>query len=285
MRGGQALLASAGSSTGPDAIDAHPAAAIAALALALLAGIALVAVLRSRRLSPIEPSGASIELRPEPPAVVDLLTGGFEVEDDAVPATVVHLAARRWFAIEDYGDDTVIRTRSTRPPDDTLRSYEQRVLDHIEHHAIDAVVPTRVLTIGPDGVSDRWFRNFSREVSHHGQQLGLCVDRWTWTHRALAWVLVGAALVPAWIVADNSETDEPARWASFGNIVLGLAFVVAGSLGVLAWRTTRLGAQRDTPAGVEAAAHWMGVRDFYRNTGEFTNKSAASVAIWDQHIS
>jgi len=92
------------------------------------------------------------------------------------------------------------------------------------------------------------------------------------------------ALVPAWIVADNSQTDEPVRWATLGNIVLGLAFVVAGALGVLAWRTTRLGAQRDTPAGVEAAAHWMGVRDFYRNTGEFTNKSAASVAIWDQHL-
>jgi hypothetical protein len=278
------LLASAGSGTGPDAIDAHPAAAIAALALAVLAGVALVGVLRSRRLTPIEPAGASIELRPEPPAVVDLLTGGFEVEDDAVPATVVHLAARRWFTIEDYGDDTVIRTRTTRPPNDSLRPYEQRVLDHIEHHAIDTVVPTRVLTIGPDGVSDRWFRAFTREVNHHAQQLGLCIDRWTWTHRALAWVLVGAALAPAWIVADNSQADGPAKWATFGNIVLGLAFVLAGALGVLAWRTTRVGAQRDTPAGVEAAAHWMGVRDFYRNTGEFTNKSAASVAIWDQHL-
>jgi hypothetical protein len=284
MRAGQALLGSAGSSSGPDALDAHPVAAITALALALLAGLALVAVLRSRRLSPIEPAGPSIELRPETPAIVDLLTGGFEVEDDAVPATVVHLASRRWFTIEDYGDDTIIRTRSTRPPNDSLQPYEQRVLDHIEHHAIDTVVPTRVLTIGPDGVSDRWFRNFSRDVTRHAQRLGLCVDRWTWTHRALAWGLVALALVPAWIIADNSQTDEPVRWASFGNIVLGLAFVVAALLGVLAWRTTRLGAQRDTPAGVEAAAHWMGVRDFYRNTGEFTNKSAASVAIWDQHL-
>jgi hypothetical protein len=284
MRGGQALVASASASTGPDAIDAHPAAAFVALALAVLAGGALVAVLRSRRLTPIEPGRASIELRPEPPAVVDLLTGGFEVEDDAVPATVVHLAARRWFTIEDYGDDTVIRTRATRPAGDTLRPYEQRVLDHIEHHAIDTVVPTRVLTIGPDGVSDRWFRGFARDVTHHAQQLGLCVDRWTWTHRGLAWLLVLAAIVPAWIVADNSQTAEPAKWATLGNIVLGLAFVVAVALGALAWRTTRLGAQRDTPAGVEAAAHWMGVRDFYRNTGEFTNKSAASVAIWDQHL-
>jgi hypothetical protein len=71
---------------------------------------------------------------------------------------------------------------------------------------------------------------------------------------------------------------------TLGNIVLGAAYVVAGSLTMLAWRTTRAGAQRDTPAGVAAAAHWLGVRDFYRNTGEFTDKSAASVAIWDQHL-
>src|SRR5262245_34712430 len=187
MRAGQlSLLASSSSSSDINTIDARPAASIAALVVAVLAGMALVAVLRSRRLSHIEPSGASIELRPETPAVVDLLTGGFEVDDDSVPATVVHLAARRWFAIEDYGDDTIIRTRTSRPPNDSLLAYEKRVLDHIEHHAIDTVVPTRVLTIGPQGVSDRWFRNYADEVTDHAQRLGLCVDRWTWATRSFA---------------------------------------------------------------------------------------------------
>jgi hypothetical protein len=266
-------------------MDAHPAASIVALVLAVLAGVALVAVLRSRRLSPIEPGGASIELRPETPAVVDLLTGGFEVDDDSVPATVVHLAARRWFSIEDYGEQTIIRTRSTRPPNDSLLPYEQRVLDHIEHHAIDTTLPTRVLTIGPDGVSDRWFRGYAKEVTGHAQQLGLSVDRWTWGTRATAWLLVAVAIAPAWFVADHAGTsDDSEKWATLGNIVLAVAFVVAAMLGILAWRTTRIGAQRDTPAGAAAASHWMGVRDFYRNTGEFTDKSAASVAIWDQHL-
>ena len=285
MGGVPGLLASSGSSTGPQAIDANPVAGVVAIVFAVLAGIALVAMLRSRKLTSIRPAGATMDLRPETPAVVDLLTGGFEVEDDAVPATVVHLAARRWFSIEDYGTDTIIRTRTVRPPNDSLQPYEQRVLAHIEHHAIDTVVPTRVLTIGPDGVSDRWFSGFRKEVIAHAQQLGLSVDRWTWGHRLMAWVFVALALAPAWIVAENSDTnDNSAEWATFGNIVLGLAFVVAASLGLLAWRTARLHAQRDTPAGVAAASHWMGVRDFYRNTGEFTEKSAASVAIWDQHL-
>jgi hypothetical protein len=285
MGGVTGVLASSGSTTGPQAIDANPAAAVAAIVFALLAGVALFAMLRSRKLTSIKAAGATMDLRPETPAVVDLLTGGFEVEDDAVPATVVHLAARRWFSIEDYGDDTIIRTRTVRPPNDDLQPYERRVLAHIEHHAIDSVVPTRVLTIGPDGVSDRWFKGFTKEVVAHAQQLGLCVDRWSWGHRIMAWVLVALAFVPAWIVAENSETnDNSAQWATAGNITLGLAFVVASSLGLLAWRTTRLHAQRDTPAGVAAASHWMGVRDFYRNTGEFTEKSAASVAIWDHHL-
>ena len=278
-------LASTSSSSDINTIDARPAASIVALVIAVLAGVALIVVMRSRRLSHIEPAGPSIELRPETPAVVDLLTGGFEVDDDSVPATVVHLAARRWFSIEDYGDQTIIRTRASRPPNDSLLPYEQRVLDHIEHHAIDTTVPTQVLTIGPQGVSDRWFKNYAKDVTNHAQRLGLCVDRWTWATRTLAWLLVAAAIAPAWIVADNSDTTDPsAKWTTLGNAVLGGAFVVSAMIGIIAWRTTRIGAQRDTPAGVDAASHWMGVRDFYRNTSEFTNKSAASVAIWDQHL-
>src|SRR5262249_9430305 len=157
----------------------------------------------------------------------------------------------RWFAIEDYGKDTVIRTRASRPPNDSLHPYERRVLDHIESHAIDTVVPTQVLTIGPEGVSDRWFRGYAKEETSQAQQLGLGVDRWTWGNRVLAWLLVAVAAAPAWIVADHSDSpDHSAHWTTFGNIVLGVAFVVAAMLGILAWRTTRIGAQRDTPAGV-----------------------------------
>lgn len=285
MWGGQLLAAASGSGSESTRVDASPAASGVAIACALAAGLLLAAILRSRRLSPITPSPPSIELRTESPAVVDLLTGGFEVEDDAVPATVVHLAARRWISIEDYGDDTIIRTRANRPPNDSLLAYERRLLDHIEHHVIDGVVPTRVLTVGPEGVSERWHRGLVREVVAHAQELGLCVDRWTWRHRAAAWLLVAAAIAPAWIVADGSESDDPsAPWLTLGNMLLGVAFLLAGLLGVSAWRMSRPHAQLDTPAGVEAASHWLGVREFYRNIGEFTEKSAAAVAIWDQHL-
>lgn len=279
-----ASLAAAGES-GPTAFDVHPAAGAAVLAVAVAAALFLAGMLRITRLSKIVPAGATMELRPESPAVVDLLTGGFVVEDDAVPATVVDLAARGWFTIEDYGSDTIIRTRSTRPADRALQPYERRVLDHIERHAIDGVVPTRVLTTGQKQLSQRWFGDFSREVVQHAQQLGLSARRWGWAQITAAWLVVGAAGLPAFVVFDTAEeSSDSADWASLGNVLAGLAVVVAALLVIPAVRVSRLHAQRDTPAGVVAASHWLGVRDFYRNTGEFESKSAASVAIWDHHL-
>jgi hypothetical protein len=278
-------IVAAAQATGPKAIEVHPAAGAAALIVAVTAALILVGMVRLNRLTKIRPGAATMDLRPESPAVVDLLTGGFTVEGDAVPATVVHLASRGWFSIEDYGDQTVIRTRSIRPTGDSLQPYEQRVLGHIEHHAIDGVVPTRVLTTGKKQMSKRWFKHFANDVVQHAQQLGLCTRRWGWMQIVGAWALVGLAGAPAFLVADAAgESDNVADWASLGNLLTGLAFVVAAALVGGALWVSRFGAQKDTPAGVAAAAHWLGVRDFYRDTGEFGDKSAASVAIWDHHL-
>ncbi len=278
-------MVSAAVTSGPRAIEVAPAVGAGVLAVAVMAGLVLAVMLRRNRLTKIVPGAATMDLRPEPPAVVDLLTGGFTVEDDAVPATVVDLAARKWFAIEDYGDETIIRTRSTRPANDALQPYERRVLDHIEHHAIDGVVPTRVLTTGQKQLSKRWFKAFARDVVHHAQQLGLCTRRWGWLQITAAWGLATLAPLPAIIAFDTAdESTDVADWASLGNVLAGLAVVVSLLLiGGALWMS-RFAAQRDTPAGVAAAAHWMGVRDFYCDTGEFANKPAASVAIWDRHL-
>ena len=277
------VWAAAGS--GPSAIEVRPAAGATALAVAVAAAVVLFVVLRFTRLTRIVPAGATMELRPEPPAVVDLLTGGFTVDDDAVPATVVDLAARGWFTIEDYGDDTIIRTRSVRPTNDALLPFERRVLGHIEAHTIDGVVPTRVLTTGQKQRSKRWFKAFAHDVIQHAQQLGLCTRRWGWAQISAAWVLSSVAGLAAFVVFDAADpSDDVADWASPGNVLAGLSVIVAVLLSAVAVWVSRFGAQKDTPAGVAAAAHWMGVRDFYRNTGEFSEKSAASVAIWDHHL-
>lgn len=268
-----------------DVLDVTTVAGLSAVIIAALAMAGMILLRRSTAPNRVASTGATMELRDETPALVDLLTGGFEVADDAVPATVVDLSGRGWFTIEDLGGRVVIRTRSRRPADDAPTAYEERVLRHIARHAIDGVVPTEVLTIGPEGVSERWFTGFVREVTKHGRSLGLCRRRWDKKHLAIAWGLAAAAFAPAVLVSSAADrASEPSAWGSLGNLLIGLAFLIAIGVAWSAGRITRSDAQADTPLGLEVAAHWWAVRNHYRTVGDFDDKPAASVAIWDRHL-
>ncbi len=272
--------------TQPSVPDVSSGVSGVTLAIALAAGFALLWIWRTTSPSRISASAPTMELRDEPPAVVDLLVGGFEVEDDAVPATAVDLAARGWYTIEEIGGDRVIlRLRNRTPEGDELNLFEQRVMRHITKHATDGILPAPVLTIGPDGVSERWFKGFVREVTKVGRAAGLCRRRWDLKHLAGVWVLAGLAIAPAVLVASAApRTTDPAGWGSIGNLLLGLTFMVGILIVWLAQKISRSDAQVDTPAGREAAAHWLGVRDFFRGNGRFDDKPAASVAIWERYL-
>ncbi|MDX2378595.1 MAG: DUF2207 domain-containing protein [Acidimicrobiia bacterium] len=266
-----------------DVVDAQPFSATVALILAVVEGVAILRVWQSTRPKRVEPGEATMDLREETPALVDLLTGGFEVEDDAVPATAIDLATRGWYDIEDVGGRVLLRLRSR--PDEQLTAYESRVVRHVERNATQGVTPAAVMTLGPDGVSERWFKGFVREVTKDGRKRGLCLRRYDLKHLAYSWLLVAVAIAPAWIVlAAAPRIEDPTGWGSIGNLILGIAILAGLSTAWLALRVTRTDGQRDTPAGREAAAHWLGVRDYYRESGRFEDKPAASVAIWERHL-
>ncbi len=225
---------------------------------------------------------SSMDLGPEPPAIVDLLTGGFAVEDDAVPATAVDLASRRWLDIEETGGDVRLRLRTGR---DDLTTYEQRVLRHIESKASDGVAPAAVLTLGPEGASERWWKGFVREVNRHARDLGVCRRRYHLRHIVAMWVAVaigwlGAAVMGfRWRGWDQDRTLDSA---------VGLVATIAGigvlGLSYLAGRLTRSDAQAETEAGLAAASRWLGVRDHLAASGSFDRAPAASVAIWERNL-
>lgn len=269
-----------------EAIDVPRFGGIVALACAVGALFAIGVLWRSSAARRVAPGPATMELRDETPALVDLLTGGFRVEDDAVPATVVDLAQRGHLSIEELGGRVTIRLRRHGSHvDEPLTDYEQRVLDHIERKAHDGVVPAEVLTIGPQGVSARWFAGFVREVNQHGRSLGLCHRRFDLAHLAMAWGIVAVGVAPAWIIAAAApRTPDPRGWGTLGNLLLGVAVIVGFGLVWVAQKVSRSTAQRDTEAGRAAAAHWLGVRDHYRSIGDFEAKPAASVAVWDRHL-
>lgn len=270
---------------GTGAFEVGVATGVAVLALAVAAACFMVWLHVSTRPSRLRSVEPTMELRSETPAVVDLLTGGFEVEDDSMPATVIDLAARGWFSIDDIGGDRIVLRLREHHPSEPLTAYEERVMRHLRAHARDAIVPAPVLTLGPEGVSDRWFRGFRREVTAHARELGLCHRRYELRHVVMAWGAVALAAAPAGIVASTApRTTDPTGWGTLGNLFLGLSFVIAFALAWAAQRLMRSDAQVDTPAGLEAARHWQGVRVFYRDNGRFEDKPAPSVILWERNL-
>ena len=268
-----------------DAIEVPTPVGLVALTITAVAVIGIGWIWRSTQPTPLASGPATTDLGGERPAIVALLTGGFDVDEEAVPATVIDLAHRGHFTIEKFGDRTILRLRQHVTDDRQLATYERRVLDHIRRHAVDGVTPAEVLTLGDRGVSERWFRAFAREVTADAREQGLCRRRWGLRQLAVVWGLVIASFAgPLLAGALSPRTTSPLGWGALGNVLSGIALV--GALGVtwLARNATTGNAQVDTATGRDAATRWLGVRNYYRSQGEFRSKEAASVAIWDDHL-
>lgn len=257
-----------------------------AAGISLLAWLALLGVLAVATRARTPDAGPEALDLPgdEPPAVVAMLTDGWEVGREAVPATLIDLAARKIVAIEGLGPDRfVVRLRPSASTAG-LTDYEEQVLRHVQGLASpDGTVPGEALTTGPEGDSAAWWKRFQASVVADARHRGLSRSRWS------PWMLLllgVAAVVPAALVAlaivfvppeeGTAEEDNP----------------VGGFIGIaaLAWfplmavpRNMR--AERDTPAGQAAAARWLGLRDHLDATGGFTDAPPAAVAIWDRFLS
>ena len=119
----------------------------AGLVVAVIASIAwlgVVGLIRAVR-QPREPATATptLDLGPEPPALANMLASGFKATPDAVPATLLDLAARRIVEIERVDVDKYqcrLRNRSDGGP---ATRYEGRVLELLRERAHDGIVPRR----------------------------------------------------------------------------------------------------------------------------------------------
>ena len=238
--------------------------AIAAIATCAAWLLAAGAVFLARR--PSEPSVGpnTLDLGPEPPAVANFLVNHLRVTDEAVPATLIDLAARNVVDIEQRGPE-VFFVRLRTLADEPLTAYEEHVLGHLREHARDGVVPAEALTTGPQAESKRWGRIFRNQVVADAQRRGLSRD-------ALAGpiftVLTGAALMPAALV-----------WAVW-EFEPGLA-VFFGALALLGWIRARH-PQRETAAGLEATSRWLGVRAELAENEVFGTQSPLTVELWDR---
>ena len=207
----------------------------------------------------------TLDLGPEPPAVANYLVNGLRVSAEAVPATVLDLAARRVLEIEQRGPGAFyVRVRGAAS--EVLTTYEERVFRHLESLARDGVVPGAALTTGTGEQSRNWRQRFANAVAADARRRGLSQDRVDHGRTTLLGV---AALAPAGLI-----------WAFAGAIEAGaVAFV--GALALLGWIKARH-PQEETPEGIAATSRWLGVRAALNENEVLETRTPLEVPLWDR---
>jgi hypothetical protein len=256
---------------------------VVAASASLAAWIALVAfaAFATRARDP-EAQPAALELGgDEPPAVVNLLTNGWKVRGEAVPATLVDLAARKVVSFEQTEPDRFQVRVTNDGAAAALADYERQVLDAVTELASNGVVPCEALTTGTEQQSRRWYARFNGRVTRDARQRGLSRPRWgravtvsVTLLAALTAALVGGAAI-AVIAANSKDGDTPI------GALLGIGFA---TFSVLMGIFGALRADRDTDAGLAAAGRWLGLRDNLAADGTFPELPPTAVAVWDRYL-
>ena len=219
----------------------------------------------------------------ETPAIVNLVTTDWDLGHEAIPGTLIDLAARRHLDIDMVGDDTFVTVRRSGParPDD-LTAYESLVLGHVSDLARRTEagrVPAAALTTGPERSAKKWWKRFRAAVVHDSRRRGLSRPRWP-VGLKTALVLAALPIAITAALAGSTLRDDPANDDdSPAESALLCGFWTFAVLGSVAW--TRSG-ERDTPEGRASAARWLGLREQLAEDPLFAEQPPAAVAVWDR---
>lgn len=260
----------------PIAVDV----AIAVASLVPFAAVFAGALLATRPARP-PAAPATPDLGEEPPAVANLLTNRWRLNEDAAESTLLDLAARRLIELRQPGNDPThttihVRPEAQRPPQ--LTPYEQRVLDRIQGLAVDGVIPVTALTFRNERHAKSWARGLRRDVVADARARGL--SRRRFGHAVVAALVVMAAASAAGLALAVARHQIRTDTGDAG------AVLAVGFLGFVALTGIALSqrGERDTPAGRAAAARWLGVRAWLRGHEEFAELPPASVTVWDRYL-
>lgn len=200
----------------------------------------------------------------EPPAVVALLTNGYDTPNTAVTATALDLAARGWIRLTTVDGELAVVTRGQPAANDSLRPFEQQVLNHIASRAFNDVISAGTLAVSQHRLDRRWWLRFRRSVAAHASAAGLSTRRYTALEIAPVGALAAVALIFWWTAGRGG--DEIAIADSWVSRTIWLVVLVA--IAALGWVTSTraLGsAQRPTELGRQRTAAWLGHRTRLRD--------------------
>jgi hypothetical protein len=232
---------------------------------------AAVAIVRRPQSPQVLP--AMSDLGPETPAVANLLANGGRITPDAVPATLLDLAARRVVKIEDADGDTYACRLGSQSPG-ALTAYESRVLALLRRKAEGGVVPARALTAGPADEAKGWMKAFRREVVAEANRAGKCAPRWPpRVVGALGLLTLGAFL----LAAAGGESDSLT-----GPQAIAIGFAILTSV-VLTYAFTEE-AQMVTPSGIASQARWLALRQYLRDDELFPSLPPTAVVVRERYL-
>jgi hypothetical protein len=214
--------------------------------------------------------------RDESPAVISLITGGWSLAQQSVPATLLDLAARGYVAITRQGDDVVVHL----PPQGvatyaggravaSLLAHERMVLDHVQQLAARSPqrnVPAAALTTGAHQQARRWWRQFRAGVHRDAMDRGLARRR-VLTRTGLTDTTQGREAAAHWLGARAMLARDP-RLASSQPSDVGvwgrvLAYGVAMGLAPRAAQGLPLRASSPRRAWSPVGGTWRPVRIRY----------------------
>ncbi len=231
---------------------------VIAIAVWLLSYAMVLAYFRQRTL---KPGPVTEALRQESPAVVGLLVNNFSPGVNLIEATLLDLGARGFLEFVPADSGRYIVHIGKEYPSG-LTAFEQQVFDRISGTAIGGVAQLDQLAF------DDLYKTAQREA----REAGLSQLRFDW--RTLSWLVVGA--VAAAVVVGGSL-----YWAS--SLTLHLAAGALVLLALLGLIGAGLRVQH-TPAGIEAAQHWLGVREFMRGHSSFCEDPPTSAKRWERYL-
>jgi hypothetical protein len=217
---------------------------------------------------------ATMDLGPEPPAVVSLLVNDWSTSVDTAESTVLDLAAAGYYELRQPDADpsrTTVHLAPDRPGRVGLRPYERQVLDRIRGLAVDGVVPLTALTFRDENESKAWNKTLRTAVVADARAAGLSQRRFG---RTMMTALYIGALAVGVVCGVAAVHGTHVAWTF-------LFFITVA--GVLAGLVQHIG-ERGTPAGLEAASRWLGVQVWLRNHEQFAELPPSAVAIWDRYL-
>ncbi|HYP22829.1 MAG TPA: hypothetical protein VEV43_04590 [Actinomycetota bacterium] len=223
------------------------------------------------------PSPESTELGPETPGLANLVAHRSNPTRDAVPATLVDLAARGLIEIEDRGIGRYYCRLTGKAAE--LTPYERMLVDHLRSLAADGVIPAEALTTGPQDRSKAWWDEFRKKLVAHAQSAGLCTNLWNATAISLL-VGGGVVLLVLYALATGfNDPDDVADSPLLNAVTLG-ALPAIFALGAVV-KSTR---QTSTAEGLRCGSRWLGVRRALEESPSFEQLPPSGVVVWERHL-